>query len=158
MLILTMNIGNERYGINANAIVEVTPLVRLDQVPLVDACILGIFNYRGAPTPVIDLCYLFTKVYCEQRLSSRIMITDIRLSENETRKIGLVAESVTEVIKCEPDQLMSNGIQSEHAEFLGSVYKHNNDLIQIIDSVKILPESISNQLSHHPSKISQSGL
>jgi chemotaxis-related protein WspB len=142
-----MNIGKERYGIDANAIVEVTPLVRMDQVPMTDACILGIFNYRGAPTPVIDLCYLFTNIYCERKLSSRIMITDIPVSKDETRKIGLVAESVTEVIKCEAEKLMDSGIKSDHAEFLGSVYKHNNELIQIIDAVKILPESISIQLT-----------
>ena len=157
MLLLTMNIGKERYGIDANAIIEVIPLVQLDQVPLIDDCILGIFNYRGMPTPVIDLCHLFTQVYCDKKLSSRIIITDIPISDSETRKIGLVAECVTEVIKCNTDRLMNSGIKSENAQFLGSVYKHGNDLIQIIDSIKILPESIANQLSSNGNNPNQPG-
>ena len=144
-----MNIGEERYGIDARLITEVIPLVRLDRVPMVDKCILGIFNYRGIATPVIDLCYLFEQRYCEHKLSSRIIIIDVAMEQQESRKFGLVAECVTEAIKCAPENMTDSGIASVNARFLDGVYKNNNDLIQIIDSGKILPQSITQQISSH---------
>lgn len=143
-----MNIGNERYGIDARLITEVIPLVRLDRVPRVDPCILGLFNYRGAATPIVDLCYFFEQRYCEHKLSSRIIIIDLDNPQPPCR-VGLVAECVTEVIKCAEENLGSSGISSKQAEFLGSIYKHKEDLVQIIDTRKILPESISRQLADH---------
>ena len=158
MLILTMNIGEERYGVDVTLITEVIPLVKLDRVPMVDNCILGIFNYRGIATPVIDLCYLFEQRYCERKLSSRIVIIDAAISDQQTRKIGLVAEDVTEAVKCDENNMTSSGISSVNAQFLGSVYKYKDDLIQIIDIRKILPPSITRQISSNtPATKQQSG-
>ena len=158
MLILTMNIGRERYGVDARLITEVIPLVRLDRVPMVDDSILGIFNYRGTATPVVDLCYFFEQRYCDHKLSSRIIIIDIDGDDQPGRKIGLVAECVTEVIKCRDEDMTDSGIASENARFLGGVYKHKNDLIQIIDTGKILPESITRQLPGNMPPVNQPGL
>ena len=148
MLILTMNIGKERYGIDARRVTEVIPLVAVDRVPMADACILGIFNYRGVATPVVDLCYFFEQRYCEHRMSSRIIIIELSDRQAPTR-VGLVAECVTEVIKCSADELGSSGIDEAHAQFLGSVYKHDEQLVQIIDTEKVLPDSIIRQLNRH---------
>lgn len=150
MLLLTMNIGRERYGVDARLITEVIPLVRLDRVPMVDPCILGLFNYRGSATPVVDLCYFFAQRYCEQRLSSRIIIIDAN-DQQQPGKIGLVAECVTETIKCAEANFRDSGIASGNAAFLSGVYKHNNELIQILDPGKILPESITRQLPDNTS-------
>jgi len=113
---------------------------------MVDPCILGIFNYRGVATPVVDLCYFFQQRYCEHRLSSRIIIIDVSHDPQQPQKIGLVAECVTETIKCLEQNMSDSGIASSNAEFLTGVYKHNNELIQILDTRKILPESITQQL------------
>lgn len=146
MLILTMNIGKERYGIDSLLVTEVIPLIRLDQVPMVDKIIKGIFNYRGTPTPVIDLSQFFENRESNNNLGSRIVIIDSQEQSKKSRPIGLIAESVTETIKCNKNQLLSSGIVSAETPFLGKIYKHNEEMIQLIDTRKILPVSIAKQI------------
>jgi len=141
-----MNIGKERYGINSLMVSEVLPMINLDQVPMVEKIIKGIFNYRGKPTPVVDLCQFFEKRDSKNNLGSRIVIINCQQDTGIEKPIGLVAERVTEVLKCDEDKLISSGITSENTPFLGKIYKHNNEMIQLIDTRKILPVSIAQQI------------
>lgn len=147
MLILGINIGKERYGIEATRIIEIVPLIELKSVPLTDHCIKGLFNYRGTPTPVIDLCQLFEKRDCSNNLSTRIIIIEYKSLSGVSRPIGLVAEAITDILKCEIDEMTNSGIHSEKNSFLGLIYKYNNEMIQLIDTHNILPEPISKQLT-----------
>lgn len=147
MLLLTMNIGTQRYGLDAQDVVEVIPLVKLDHVPLVEACISGVFNYRGIPVPVIDLCTFFENRKCSNNLGSRIIITRIVMPDASIKAVGLLAECITEVIKCSAGDFIHSGIQSANAQFLQKIYQHKNEIIQIIDARKIIPDSISKQLN-----------
>lgn len=142
MLLLTMNIGKERYAIDASRVIEVIPLVRLEHVPRVDACIAGIFNYRGQTVPVVDLCLFFNNQPCRSNLGSRIILIAM-----QTKIIGLLAEHVTEAIKCNESDIGNSGIRAAHAEFLGKIYKHQHEIIQIIDTEKIIPDAIARQLT-----------
>ena len=147
MLVLGLSIGKEHYGIEATRIIEIVPLIELKKVPLTENAVKGIFNYRGTATPVIDLCQLFEKRSCTNDLSSRIIIINYNDSSENSRPVGLVAERVTDVMKCEIDDVSNSGIQSDKNKFLGKVYKYKNDLIQLIDTHNVLPDSISRQLA-----------
>ena len=146
MLILGLNIGNERYGVEATRVIEVVPLIQLKKVPLADNSIKGIFNYRGHPTPVIDLCQLFEKRDCANSLSTRIIIVEYKALSGVSRPIGLIAEFITEVMKCEINEMENSGIHKDQNDFLGLIYTYKSEMIQLIDTNKVLPESISNQL------------
>lgn len=149
MLLLTININDEAYGIDAKHIIEVIPLVILQQVPHVDECIRGIFNYRGTPVPVVDLSIFFNHHACRGSFGTRIIIIHINMRDGTIKAVGLLAEHVTKVIKCNPQDFRSNGISANHAQFLQSVYQHENGIIQIIDVKKVIPDSISQQLNTH---------
>jgi len=147
MLILGLNIGKERYGIDVTKVTEIVPLIELKKIPLTDDAIKGLFNYRGTPTPVIDLCQLFEKRNCSNTLSTRIIIIEHPSGCGTKRPLGLVAEKITDVMKCQLDELSDNGIQTQQNDFLGQIFKHDNELIQIINTSNILPESINQQLT-----------
>jgi chemotaxis-related protein WspB len=147
MLLLTMNIDKEVYGLDAQHVIEVIPLVLLQHIPCVDACIRGIFNYRGTPVPVVDLSIFFNHHPCRNNLGSRIIIIHIKMPDNTLKTVGLLAEHVTEVIKCNPKDFSSNGISADNAQFLKSIYQNENGMIQIIDITKILPASITQELN-----------
>ncbi len=147
MLLLTMNIGSERYALDARHIIEVIPLIKIEHVPKVDASIVGIFNYRGTPVPVIDLCIFFDNRKCRNSLGSRIIITQIKMPDESDKIIGLMAEQMTEVIKCDEKDFSSNGINAANARFLNQVYQYGDEILQIIDVTKIIPDSISKQIS-----------
>ena len=146
MLILTMNIGKERYGINTDQVTEVIPLINLDRIPMVDKIISGIFNYRGRPTPVIDLCQFFDNTACTRNQGSRIIIIEPEVNNANPRPIGLIAERVTEVLKCDNDELISSGIKSEATPFLGRIFQHGDEMLQLIDTRHILPVSLAKQI------------
>jgi len=146
MLILGLSIGDERYGVEATQVIEVVPLIALRKVPLADKCIRGIFNYRGYPTPVVDLCQLFENRDCENSLSTRIIIIEYTALTGIKRSIGLIAEKITNVTSCEVSDMENSGIHQDQNDFLGLIYTHNTEMIQLIDTNKILPDSISNQL------------
>lgn len=147
MLILRLKISKEHYAIEATRVIEIVPLIDVEKIPLTEDAIKGIFNYRGTTTLAIDLCQLFEQRYCNNHLSTRIIIIHYKDSSGQSRPIGLIAENVTDVIKCQPDKITNSGIQSNNKHFLGQVYKHNNDMIQLIDTNNILPSSISHQFS-----------
>jgi len=146
MLILGLSIGDERYGVQATEVIEVVPLIELRKVPLADKCIRGIFNYRGYPTPVVDLCQLFESRDCVNNLSTRIIIVEYTALTGVKRSIGLIAEKITNVMNCKVSEMENSGIQQDQNDFLGLIYTHNSEMIQLIDTNKILPDSISNQL------------
>lgn len=146
MLILGLSIGDERYGIEATKVIEVVPLITLKKVPLADTSIRGIFNYRGHPTPVVDLCQLFENRDCINSLSTRIIIVEYKALSGIKRSIGLIAEKITNVMNCEIHKMENSGIHHDRNDFLGLIYTHNTEMIQLIDTSKILPDSISNQL------------
>lgn len=146
MLILGLSIGDERYGVEATKVIEVVPLITLRKVPLADKSIRGIFNYRGRPTPVVDLCQLFENRDCANNLSTRIIIVEYKALSGITRSIGLIAEKMTNVMSCEINEMENSGIHQAQNDFLGLIYTHNTEMIQLIDTNKILPDSISNQL------------
>jgi chemotaxis-related protein WspB len=147
MLILGLNIGNERYGIKASQVVEIIPSIKLKKIPLAEKAIKGIFDYRGTPTPVIDLCQLFEGLNCNNNLSTRIVIINYQTLANLSRPVGLVAEQVTTVMKCEAEKISTSGIKTRQNDFLGELVKFNNEMIQLIDTHHVLPDSIRNQLA-----------
>ena len=147
MLLLTMIIDDATYGLDAQRVIEVIPLVQLRQVPRVDPCIRGIFNYRGTPVPVVDLCTFFNKQPCRKNLGSRIILIQIQMSDSSHKIVGLLAEHVTEVIKCHSKDFTSNGINASNAQFLHSIYQHDSGMIQIINAEKVIPDSITQQFS-----------
>ena len=110
MLILGLSIGKELYGIEATRVIEVVPLIELKKVPLTDDIIKGLFNYRGIPTPVIDLCQLFEQRNCSNNLSTRIIIIEYKALSGNSRSIGLVAEKVSNVMQCEAEDVKKSGI------------------------------------------------
>ena len=58
MLFLIFELGADRYALQAAHIAEVLPVVRIKRVPHAPPGVIGVFDYHGAPVPVIDLSEL----------------------------------------------------------------------------------------------------
>lgn len=69
MLLLSFYIGDEKYAILAKDIIEILPLVELKKIPKAPDFILGLIDYRGTPSPVIDLCNLLESRNCKKVLA-----------------------------------------------------------------------------------------
>jgi len=100
MLFLHFQIGDDGFALAADRIVEVLPLVALEQERHAPEGIAGSFDYRGRFLPVVDLCALELGRPARQRLSTRIIV--VRLAEHDDALIGLIAENATETLRREP--------------------------------------------------------
>jgi len=57
-LFLVFCIGDERYALQAIDVVEVLPRLPLKPIARTPSWVAGVFAWRGAVVPVIDLCTL----------------------------------------------------------------------------------------------------
>lgn len=146
MLLITFFIGQERYATQVDSVVEIIPLVTMKKIPLTEKYIKGVFNYRGNPVPVLDLCQLYADEPCQDKMSTRIMVVNFTDKNHNTHILGLIAEKITESLNMDIDKFKTSGINVENAPFLCGVANDENGLIQLIDTNKILPEKIADAL------------
>ncbi len=140
MLLLLFRVGEERYGLNASQVVEVAPLVCLKRIPQAPDYIAGLFDYRGQPVPVIDLCRLVSKQTCKRYMTTRIIMLDYKQDNGQRRILGLLAEQVTEAVKQDPKALRSSDISIGEAPWLGDLVKDSEGMLQLIEIRGLLPK------------------
>jgi chemotaxis-related protein WspB len=136
MLVVIFRVSETRYAIPCRRIIEVIPLVTLRPVTQAPAWISGSFVFRGALTPVIDLCQLIGGYPCPLRLSSRVILTDCAQPNGHDIKVGLLAEHVTEARHVSEKPLAGESLGS--TPYLGEVVQEEEDLLQMLHADRIL--------------------
>ena len=146
MLFLLLQLGKDRYALEASQVVEVLPLLNFKKILRVPPGVAGAFSYRGTPVPVIDLSELTIGIPSRQRLSTRLVLVNYPLESGGRRILGLIAEHATETVRLEPTDFLSVGVTVDEAPYLGPVAKDERGLIQWIEVKKLLPESVRGSL------------
>jgi chemotaxis-related protein WspB len=142
MLFLLFQLGENRYALDARQVAEVLPLVQITELPQAPFGVAGVFNYRGAPVPVMDLSRLAFDRPARRHLSTRIIL--VHYPDDGVRKhlLGLIAEKATETVRREPADFVPSGISNDAASYLGPVAMDKRGLVQRIEVIKLLPVSI----------------
>jgi chemotaxis-related protein WspB len=136
MLVVTFTVSNARYAIPCQRIIVVMPLVAVRAVPQAPASVLGSFVHRGILTPVLDVCQLMGGYACPMQLSSRIIVTECRLPQQKSIKVGLLAADVTEARHLNAAPLA--GMSAGAAHYLGDIIKDGDSLFQIVHTEGLL--------------------
>jgi chemotaxis-related protein WspB len=142
MLLLLFEVGKNRYGIEALEIVEVVPAVSLRIAPHTPGYVAGLLNYRGVVTPVVDVHILLGESRARSLLSTRIIIVRLDGPDGAERRLGLIAERVTETIACRPEDFQKSGVGADDARYLGEVLPLAQGMVQKVSVAKILPEEL----------------
>jgi chemotaxis-related protein WspB len=71
---LLFRIGSERYALRATEVAEVLPRLPLKPIAQAPHWVAGVFAYRGAVVPVIDLSALTFGQPAEARTSTRLVL------------------------------------------------------------------------------------
>jgi chemotaxis-related protein WspB len=135
-LSLLLSVGKQRYAVPCRRVKEVIPGVDLEPEPRAPAWLAGLFNYRGAITPVIDLCQLVADVPCADRLSSRIVVFEHPASDGVLRAAGLMAERVTETRLLEVQH--RTRARAEGESCVGEVLLDESGMIHGIDLDRVV--------------------
>ena len=148
MLALAFHVGKDRFALRCADVVEVVPRVDFRDTPHAPPWIPGMFTYRGAVVPVVDLCKLMWGAPCEAKMSSRIILVRHVLAPHRSpaqepmrtelapparsRLIGLLAERVTEAVMLDTSLVAEPGVESPDAPYLGEVYFEAGKMIQLV--------------------------
>jgi chemotaxis-related protein WspB len=142
MLLLVFQLGASRFALDARAIVEVVPLMKLEPIAHAPAYVAGLFNYRGELVPVIDLRQLTRDQPCSPHMTSRIMLVNYPLPGGRQRLLGLLAEQVTETIKREREAFTANGIHIHDTPYLGDIAQDEQGMIHFLQFEQLLPAAV----------------
>lgn len=137
MLYIQFYLDKFRYVLSTENVVEIVPYVRLNPIPLSEDCIAGIFNYRGSPTPVLDIYSLFYKRPSSAKLSSRIVIVNVKGKQGVLRHIGVLVEKATETIKMDENLFVDPGAANPDMPLLGPVITDCDGLVTSITPQEI---------------------
>lgn len=153
MLFVLFQLGQDRYALDAGQVAEVLPLVSMTQIPQAPAAVAGVFNYRGAPVPAIDLSQLTLGRPVRRRLNTRIVLVHYPDDRGAMHLLGLIAERATETLRREVTAFTASGVTNAAAPYLGPVAADSRGLIQWIEVNRLLPASVRELLFQRPMEI-----
>jgi chemotaxis-related protein WspB len=150
MLFLLFELGNDRYALDVRQIAEVLPLVTVTRIPRAPQGMDGLFNYRGAAVPVVDLTQLTLGRPSARRLSTRIVLVHYPDQAGRTHLLGLIAEKATQTVRHQPSDFVATGVTNAAAPYLGRVVTDARGLLQWVDVHTLLPPSVRDVLFNEP--------
>lgn len=136
---LTFTVADELYAINVSNIREVLEFESVTVVPKMPEYMRGIINLRGSVVPVLDLKTKFGIGTIEKQTDTAVIVTEMILG-TELVVIGLLCDSVSEVLEIDDDQIEPTpymGTQVQ-ADFIQGMGKSNENFIIILDLAKVL--------------------
>jgi chemotaxis-related protein WspB len=146
MVALLFEIDGQRYGLDFTQVLKVLPSVRLRRLPGVPEYVAGVFQYRGAMVPVIDLSRLIKGRPSVAFLSTRIILVRYSRPGGQERVLGLLAERATESLDTGSAALQSSGVAAPEAPYLGGLSATGDGIIQYCKVEQLLSEELRNRL------------
>ncbi len=140
MLIILFQLGERRYGLDSQRVVEVVPAMPVREVPGTPPAVKGLFEYRGKILPVIDLCELTVERPARIFLSTRYLVVEV---DSEGHMIALLAEKVTDTLNVPDDAWLDPGLRPPGAAHLGRLIKDpSGELIQCVEVEELVTPEV----------------
>jgi purine-binding chemotaxis protein CheW len=133
--LVTFKVGGEEFGLDVFAVHEILRYQGVTPVPRAPAFVEGVLDVRGSVVPVIDLRRRF-----EVKEFAFDDDTRIVLVEYSGERLGLVVDSVTEVLRA-PETSISPPpayIRGLAAEFVRGIVRLEARLVILLDLERIL--------------------
>jgi purine-binding chemotaxis protein CheW len=141
--VVGFRIGSETFGVHISHVREIVRVPEITAVPNAPNCLEGVINLRGKIIPVIDLRKRFGVRDIQPDKKNRILVV-----EYDSRLVGLIVRSASEVIKIPPSDIEASGalLQEGEVGYVTGVGKLNGRLIILIDLNKLLQKGEWNRL------------
>jgi chemotaxis-related protein WspB len=132
MLLLLFRLDDACFALDATEIVEILPLVTIIEVQHRPAGVAGLLNHRGALVPVVDLSVLALGRPALPRMSTRIILARSPEQAEKLPLLGLIAEQATDILRCEPTDLVASELVDPGPLSLGEACLTPHGLVQRI--------------------------
>ena len=141
MLLVLFKVGAERYGIDAQSLIEIIPAVPLRPQRGAPPGCVGLLSHRERLVPVVDLALMMSGSVAAGRLSTRILVARYRPGPSDAR-IGLLVEHATDARAYDPAQLMDPGLVAPDAPYLGKIARFDSELVQVVEVTDLLTPAV----------------
>ncbi|MDH5636966.1 MAG: chemotaxis protein CheW [Nitrospinota bacterium] len=132
---LTFTLGKEDYGFEIKKVKEIIGIMDVTRVPKTPKFLKGVINLRGKVVPIIDLRYKFRMQQIDYTKETCIVVV-----ETDEMVVGVVVDSVSEVIDIDIDEIESTpafGHEIDIRYILGMA-KVNDEVKILINIDKVL--------------------
>lgn len=129
-------IGDEEFGVDISQVREIVRLIPITYLPKAPDFIEGVVNLRGQVVAVIDLAKRLVISSKTRGENTRIIIVEI-----EGLTMGMIVDSVSEVLRLSADQIedVPSVIETEVQEhYIYGVGKLKDRLLVLLDLKKVL--------------------
>ncbi|KXS43580.1 MULTISPECIES: chemotaxis protein CheW [unclassified Candidatus Frackibacter] len=132
--LIVFDLGGEEFGVKITKVQEIIRMKELTQLPNASEFMAGIINLRGDIISVIDLRKRFG---VEQKETKK---TRIIIVEMDNQDVGLIVDSVSEVLRIEPADIEDAperiaGIKDDYLKGIGKV---DDRIIILLDLDQLL--------------------
>jgi purine-binding chemotaxis protein CheW len=133
--VVGFRIGEETFGVRIASVREIVRVPEITSVPNAQETIEGVINLRGKIIPVIDLRKRFGLAEIQSDKKNRILVVEL-----ESKLVGLIVNSASEVLKIPPSEIESPGsvFADGESSYVTGVGKLKGRLIILLDITKLL--------------------
>lgn len=101
---LTVVLADEAYAIAVLKVREIIRLQKITPVPQLPSYVKGVINLRGRVIPIVDLRLKFG-LAANSTERTCIVVVRVAFGENQTVQMGLIVDSVEEVVNVVADEI-----------------------------------------------------
>jgi purine-binding chemotaxis protein CheW len=150
---LTFKLADEIFAFDVAKVREILELTSITKVPQTPDFMRGVINLRGSVVPVIDLRLNFGMQCTEKTVNTCIIVVEVNLN-GETIVLGVLADSVQEVVEMEPDLIepppqLGTKLNTEFIKGMGKV---ENDFVMILDIDKVFSANDLTDIQGNPAQ------
>ena len=133
--VVSFALGSEEYGVDIAQVQEINRMVAITRVPRAPQFMEGVINLRGQRIPIIDLRERFGMVRSERTKNTRIVVTEIG-----SKRLGMVVDSVSEVLRLPVEQIEDapDLVAGGDTEYIRGVGKMGDRLIIVLDLGRVI--------------------
>lgn len=141
---VTFALADETYGINVMQVQEVLREIEVAPVPGAPAYVIGIINLRGNVVSVIDARTRFGLPARESNDLTRIIVIEV-----EQLTIGILVDSVAEVVNVQSDEIdiAPNVGHTEASRYIDGVVSRGDKLLILVNLNKLLSDQEWGEIS-----------
>jgi len=131
---LTFKLKNERFAVDIRRVREALEFTSLMIIPHTPEFMCGMINLRGRVVPVVDLRLKLGIPKGDKTIDTCIIIVELTF-QDETRILGMLVDSVQEVINLEPQDISSppNVGADVNPDYFQGMGKYDDQFLIIID-------------------------
>jgi purine-binding chemotaxis protein CheW len=135
---LSFRLGGEEYGIDILKVQEIRGYEQPTRIASAPGFIKGVTNLRGVIVPIVDLRIKFGMDECVYDGSTVTIVLTVA-----NRVIGMVVDSVSDVIELKPEQIkaapqFSSAVSAEHITGIGAIKQGDQERMLILIDIEQL--------------------